>query len=121
MLHGVAGSLNLTWMLQFKMLQVLLFGVDLSYMFNFCTLTTSSFASVGLEFVFYIHLQNSNIYILKFLHFEIHWDSIISFFHSIGIYCWNLVLESFVEFEFQIQEILNFFILNELKEDKKKK
>jgi hypothetical protein len=75
-------------MLQFKMLWVLLFGVDLSYIFNFCTFTTSSFANVGLGFVFHIHFQSSNIYILKLLHFEIHWDSILFFF---------ILLESMLE------------------------
>jgi hypothetical protein len=54
-LGGAMGSLNLTWMLQFKMLQVLLFGVDFNYIFNFCTLTTSSYANVRLGFVFHIH------------------------------------------------------------------
>jgi hypothetical protein len=61
-------------MLQFKMLQVLLFGVDLNNIFNFCSFITSSFANVGLGFVFCIHFQNSNIYILRFLHLKIHWD-----------------------------------------------
>jgi len=114
MLHGAMGSLNLSWMLQFKMLRVLLFGVDLRYAFNFCTFTTSSFANVGLGFVFHIHFQSLNIYTLIFLHFEIHWDLVLFFFillESVEICCWNwnLVLESFVEFEFQIQEILRFW------------
>jgi hypothetical protein len=86
----------------------LLFGVDLSYIFSFCTFTASSFANVGLGFVFHIHFQGLNIYILRFLHFEIHWDLVLIFVPSLGI-CWNLVLESFVEFEFQIQEILKFW------------
>ncbi len=87
MLHGAAGSLNLTWMLEFRMLQVTwtLLGCCNSRCCGFCCLeltwvtysifvlfTTSSFANVGLGFVFHIHFQSSNIYILKNLHFEIH-------------------------------------------------
>jgi hypothetical protein len=86
-IQDVAGCLNFTWMLQFKMLWVLLFGVHLSYIFNFCFFSTSSFANVGLGFVIHIHFQSSNIYILRFLHFEIHWDLVLFFFHSLGIYC----------------------------------
>jgi hypothetical protein len=128
MLHGAAGSLNLTWMLQFRKLRIawtllgccnsrccglLLFEVELSYIFIFCTFTTSSFANVGLGFVFHIHFQSSNMYILRFLHFEIHWDLVPFFFFvllesTFEISCWNLyvVLEFFVEVEFQIQNIL---------------
>jgi hypothetical protein len=113
MLRGVVGNLNLTWILQFKMLRVLLFGVDLSYIFNFCTFTTFSFTNVLLGFVFHIHFHCSNIYILRFLHLEIIWDLILNFFFTflesfVGICCWNwnILLETFVEFEFQIQEIL---------------
>jgi hypothetical protein len=53
MLCGAVGNLNLTWILQFKMLRALLFGVDLSYIFNFCTFTTSSFTNVVLGCVSY--------------------------------------------------------------------
>jgi hypothetical protein len=90
-IQDVVGCLNLSWMLQFKMLRVLLLGVHLSYIFNFCTFTTSSsFANVGLGFVFHIHFQSSNIYILRFLHFAIQFWF---FFHCLGIYFWNLLLE----------------------------
>ncbi len=87
MLHGIAESLNFTWMLQFKMLWVLLFGIDLSSIFNFFILTTTSFANVGLGFVFHIHFQSLNIYIFNFLHFEIRWDLVPFFF---------IILESIV-------------------------
>jgi len=47
------------------------------------------------------------------------------FFHSLGIYCWNwnLLLKSFVEFEFQIKEIfiLNDFLKEKRNEKKEKK
>ncbi len=113
-IQDVAGYVTFTWMLQFKMLGVLLFGVEFSYKSNFFTFTTSSLAYVGLGFVFHIHFQSSNIYILRFLHFEIHWDLVLFFFSfsrnllksvvGIKIWFWNV----FVEFEFQIQEILKF-------------
>jgi hypothetical protein len=100
-IQDVVGSLNFTWMLQFKM-RVLFFGVDLSYMFNFCTFTTSSFANVALGFVFHIHFQSSNIYMHRVLHFEIHWDLVFFFFSffwnllksvvGIEIWFWNLLL-----------------------------
>jgi hypothetical protein len=70
---------------------------------------------VGLGFVFHIHFQRSNIYIFKFLHFEIHWDFGF-FFHYLGIYFWNLLLE----LEFGFGWYFAIFILNELKVDKKK-
>jgi hypothetical protein len=78
-------------MLQFKMLQILLFEGDLSYILNFCTFTTSSFANVGLGFVFHIHFQSSNIYIdfctLRYTGIQ------IFFPHSHKMYCWNLLLK----------------------------
>ncbi len=92
-IQDVVDCLNFTWMLQFKMLRVLLFGVDLSYIFNFYTFTTSSFANVGVGFVFHIHFQSSNIYILIFLHFEIHWVLVFFFSFSWNILLKNLLLE----------------------------
>jgi len=130
MLDGAVGSLKLIWMLEFRMLWVpwTLLGccnsrccgfcsleLTLSYMFNFCTFTTSSFANVALGFVFHIHFQSSNIYMQSFAL----WDTLgfssiffLNFLESVEICCWNwnLVLESFVEFEFQIQEILKFWL-----------
>ncbi len=86
--------------------------------------TTSSFANVGLGFVIHIHFQSSNISMLRFLHFEIHWDLVLSFFHSLGI-SWNLLLE--LKSGFRIfcwvwisnWRVFEILILDELKKDKK--
>ncbi len=71
-LGDVASCLSFAWMLQFKMFVGFVVWSWLSYIFNFCAFITSSFANVGLGFVFHIHFQSSNIYIFRFLHFEIH-------------------------------------------------
>jgi hypothetical protein len=128
MMHGAMGNLNLIWMLHFRMLRVAwtLFGCCNSKCYGFCCLeltwvTYSIFVllqhlhlqMLGLDlcFIFIFKVQTftySSFCTLKYIGiqfiFFIIWES------TIGISCWNWnpILESFVEFEFQIQKILKF-------------
>jgi hypothetical protein len=87
-IHDVVDCLNFIWMMQFKMLWILLFGVDLNYIFNFCT--TSSFVKLDLDlcFIFIFSVQTFTYSIF----FTLRYIGIL-FFFSLSR---NLLLESVV-------------------------